>query len=424
MEEATRFIGIRHRVKTTAEGEAHPTQVVILEGDEVETLELPDEQAEFDYALGEFPVEVRRVEPGDNLSGFKPHHIMWRRVKADESVEGLPETHLRRDGKLVYRVHRVPAAYGGLSPGDRVGMVLGGSGNYFAFALARRAREIDVEVLRIPPFVLARERSGERGEDARTLALLVRERAALFFPVTDRDLALIRVREAHRDRIDAMKGRIACEQRLRQHTIGQVFCSPEGGYPEGGLEKAHDARRASDRILTALLAEEGARERELAKALGALDLYTELLEPIEGVGPALAAPIIAAVIDIRRFPTVAKFKTFCGCHVLEDGRFPRRRRGEVANWHPDIRQALFLLGDQWNRRPDSRWGKKLRHWKTVLRERHPEPVEVDGVLKYTNGHIHKMALWRTRTKFTEWLYRAWWGFERSGRIARDEAQAA
>ena len=104
---------------------------------------------------------------------------------------------------------------------------------------------------------------------------------------------------------------------------------------------------------------------------------------------------------------------------MPDGRFPRRREGELANWSPSARQALYLLADQFNRRPDSVWGEKLLLNKLRMREKHPEPVEVEvesrengktvkkTVKRYTNGHIHKMATWRTLSRFVEWFTREW-----------------
>jgi hypothetical protein len=56
-----RVIGIRHRVKKTAEGEARPTQVVILENGEPKTLELETETDELDFVLGRFPTSFRKV---------------------------------------------------------------------------------------------------------------------------------------------------------------------------------------------------------------------------------------------------------------------------------------------------------------------------------------------------------------------------
>jgi len=120
----------------------------------------------------------------------------------------------------------------------------------------------------------------------------------------------------------------------------------------------------------------------------------------------------------------AKLKAFLGVHVLLDGRFPRKRRGEVANWNPAGRQALYLLADQFNRRPDSQWGERLLYYKKVLRERHPEVVIENGKKRYTKGHIHKMALWRTLTKFVESLYRDWLRIETELRAGANRAEAA
>lgn len=185
--------------------------------------------------------------------------------------------------------------------------------------------------------------------------------------------------------------------------------------------------------------EESRREKSLVKVIGKLGVYNDLFFPIKGVGPKIAARIITAIGDIRRFPTASKIKAFCGVHVLfefpqngktvvrkllpgelpnENPRFARKRMGELANWHNDARQALYLLGDQFNRRPDSVWGQKLLEYKVKFREKHPEVIVGDnGKKKYTNAHIHKMATWRTLTKFVEWLWREW------TRLEKPEAQS-
>ncbi|GMU74376.1 MAG: hypothetical protein AMXMBFR44_5730 [Candidatus Campbellbacteria bacterium] len=352
-----RTIGVRHRVKRTAEGESRPTQVAIREGEKIKLLDLPDEDAELSFILGNYKDE-------------------------------------------------------GLREGDTVAMILGGSGDYLAYATARRTEKLSGQVLRIPSFVLKDRRgSADKDDDAMLLAKLAETSPESFYPVTDRDLTLVMIRETYTARIDAMKARIACEQRLRQRLIGNIFCSPDGLVPEGSVEKAFDARKASDVILQALVSEEKARERDLAKATESLDVFHKVFSPVEGCGVKIAARIIAAVIDIRRFPTEAGFKKFCGVHCLDDGAFARRRSGQVANWHPDCRQALYLLGDQFNRRPESEWGKKLREYKAKLRSAHPEVLVVDGKKRYTDGHIHKMAIWRTVTKFAEYVYMTWRNLE-------------
>ena len=76
-----RTIGIRHRVKRTAEGEAKPTQVVIKQGDSFRSYNLGDETAELDFVCGRFPAEYRLAQEEEDLSGFMSHHIKkqkWR----------------------------------------------------------------------------------------------------------------------------------------------------------------------------------------------------------------------------------------------------------------------------------------------------------------------------------------------------------
>jgi hypothetical protein len=433
----SRFIGIRHRVKKTAAGEAHPTQVVINDGGSIVEHELADEDAELDFMLGRFPLSMRNVRLDENLSGILPRHVQWHRIEEGEDLpkqiqkllgEGVtevPENLILKADKDTLVAVKVPTGYDGLKAADTVGMMLGGSGDNLAFALSRRADEIGASVLRIPPFEFKKHRAVEddKAQDAHLLAQLVQTQSALFYQVTTRDRLLINVREGYRARTEAMKARIACDQRLRQHVIGEIFRSEEGKYPEGSIEARYNEAKANDVILKNLLDEEHKREKELTTALGRLEVYTKIFEPIEGVGPMIAARIISCIPDIRLFPTKPKFRKFLGVHVA-DGRFPRRRRGEVANWSPDSRQAFYLLGDQFNRRPNSEWGKRLLLNKQLMKERHPEVVVVNGKKRYTRGHLWKMALWRTRTQFANHLYNKWWDLENGNGGKQTEEIAA
>lgn len=392
-----RFIGIRHRVKRTAEGEARPTMVAIKDGDAVAAYKLEDDTAELDFVLGRYPAAWRDLEKGEDPKKFLPHQVREQRRSGEKKI-------------------RVPVSFDGFKPGDTVAMTLGGSGDRLAYALSRRAEEIGAKILRMPPFVLKERRDNETKEDDHlTLTRLAEGAPELFQPVGPRDRALIQLREAYRARRYAQKDRIRCEQRLRQLVIGNIFLSSEGRYPEGLIEEIYDGERANDAVLQALLKEEKQREAELRAAVEQLDVWSKVLEPVEGCGPVIAAGIIASIGDIRRFRTDAKLKAYCGVHVLADGRIPRKRLGVVANWSGEARQALYQLGEQFVYRADSAWGRRLRQYKANLRARHPEPIEVGGKKRYTDGHIHKMAIWRTITRFVEWLHREWAALEERAR---------
>lgn len=396
------------------DGDAHPTEIAITENGEGRTLKLEDEQAELDFLLGRLPVKWRDVVEGEDLSGFPEHHI-------ERGEESKPK--------------RVPSLYEGFKKGDVVGTMLGGSGDYFAYALARHGEEIGAQVYRIPPYALKGKRgSDDTTDDAPLLAGLVEKEQSLFYAVYLRERGQIAVRELLKVRTDAMKARIACEQRLLQRLTGEIFCNPKGQYPEGSITKMADERKASDRILLALEEEEAFAVKKLTKAVEQLPIYLLLHEEVKGLGPMIATRLICAIQDIRRFSTAAKLKTFCSVHVLKDGRFARSRSGETCNWHPDARQALYLLADQFNRqaKAGTKWGDYLILCKKRLREKHPVKVQVkktvDGKEKlvwcYTDGHIHKMAIWRCLTRFVEWLFTAWWKLERESAKALAETPEA
>lgn len=433
-----RIIGIRHRIKRAADGEMRPTQLAILEGGAISTFDLATEQDELDFINGNYS-----PKKGVTL---------------------------------------------GLRTGDCIAMGLGGSGDLLAFALSVKAEALSAKVMRVPPFKLQNFRAeASKDDDAVTLANYGATKPEDFYVLSPRDRKLIELIEAFRARIEAMKARIGCEQRLRQYFIGRTML---GIYPQGEIEKQFDNEKANYPILQALVAEEKRRDSELARAATQVDVYCQVFAPVEGVGPATAARIISAVGDIRRFwvlpdeaemvrlydeshsiqsqyfdpiedkiasqftsgmtiwdklgvakshynrlgntgavnalqmamdlhqrrsclkrqaqdKGINKFRAFCGVHILRDGRFPRRRNNEVANWHPDARQGLYLLGDQFVKRADSDWGKRYRAVKARYHDKHPEVITVDGKKRYTDGHLHKMAIWATIGEFAEYIFVEW-----------------
>lgn len=498
-----RFIGIRHRIKQTREGEARPTQMVIFQNDEFKSYDLEDDNAELDFVRGRFPVAFRQVEASDNLGDFNPRHVKWRTVKANEDQSKLASAHTRRvEGKLQVAT-KVPTSYDGLKSGDVVGMSMGGSGDRFAYALSRIGERVGAAVFRLPPFELKRLRVvDEKDGDAKLLSILVRDQRGLFHEVTATARRIINVRECQSLRIDAMKGRIACEQRLLQALNGQVFCT-EDDFRELDLEAAFSELKANDKIYLALEDEENQRLRALDRAVNDTEVWQEILEGVAGIGPALAGRLISSIGNIERFmvepdqrrmdelyeesvrleregqfnglskyvqkgestfqtlqrvaswcransrPREAallaravqcheersklrrnarnkgrgKLKSFCGVAVMEGGLFPRRRQGSVANWHPDARQALYLLADQFNRQGDrTRWSLMLREYKVKFRAAHPQETQENGKSRYSNGHIHKMALWRTVTKFVEFFYDQWSDLARRQKLAAERAK--
>lgn len=409
-----RIIGISHRVKKTTKGEARPTLVAVKDGGKITIYKLEEEQDELDFLYEKFPTG-------------------WRLAQADEDLSALPEHHVRK--KKDSDEIRIPSGYDGFKPADQITMILGGSGDRFAYALARRGEKIGSQIFRIPgATLLSRRKDAKKDEDHQTLISIFEAEPELFYEFGPADAKLIMVSEAHRARREAQVARIGCEQRLRQYLIGNIFLSEEGGYPEGTIEQHFEKLKKTDKVFQGLSAEEKARTADLQKAVGQIPIWREYLKGVEGCGEVLAAGVIAPIGDIRMFATPAKLKAFLGAHVLKDGRFPRKRAGEIANWNPRGRQALYLLGDQFVKRADSVWGIKLRTYKANLRAKHPV-IECSTCTvpwenctdqkkhkkRYTDGHIHKMAIWRTITRFVERLYKEWSRLDKAEKRAVREA---
>ncbi len=461
--------------------------------------------AELDFVRGRFPIVWRDIAPEDNLKDFNPRHIKWRTVKKGTDTTNLIAAHMREtdDGKTQVAT-KVPTKFDGLKALDAVGVIFGGSGGNFIHALSKQGERVQATVWGLSPADLKARRQGDnKDEDAQLLATLVATTPKIFHEVTAATRRIIWVRECQALRIDAMKSRIGCGQRLDKRLIGQVFCT-EADFQELDIADACDELRANDRKYAALVAEEEDVIKALDRAIKETGVWQEILADVSGIGPALAGRLISSIGNIERFmvepdqgrmdhlyeqsirlehegdfkglrkyvqagdstfqtlqrtaswcrhnnrPHEAalleqavkcheersllrrnarnkgrgKLKRFCGVAVMEGGLFPRRRQGSVANWHPDARQALYLLADQFNRQSDrTKWGAMLIDYKAKFRAAHPPEKQENGKSRYSDGHIHKMALWRTVTKFVEFLYDQWSDLARRQKLENERAKA-
>lgn len=146
-----RLIGIRHRVKKTATGEARPTQVVIQTNGQLVRYSLEDEQAELDFVWARYPVTYRDATAEDNLDSFLPHHLKTRELKDEENPADFPQSLLQQVGKKWFLVTKVPIAYEGCRSNDTFLMALGGSGDRLACALSTASAKVGACILRCPP---------------------------------------------------------------------------------------------------------------------------------------------------------------------------------------------------------------------------------------------------------------------------------
>lgn len=435
-----RVIGVRHRQKMTREGEARPTALSIAQvGDPANTIELllETEQDEIDWAQGKLPIKFREATPDDNPKDFLSWHLQWKKVKEGESVEEVSPTHLRREGKITERLHKVPCKYVGLEAGDTVVMLAGGSGNLFAHLLSRVGEQIGAKVMRTSASRAKEFRAGtvygEIENLHHSLVWMYEFSPQKFRQLLPRHRAQVEIEELYKLFEEVQNDRKSCGLRLFQRAKRFAFTQSHVETSEHtAVTERYKALLASDPVHLALETEEKRVEREALKIMESMPIYDRVMKPISGIGPRIALRLIASIPDISAFETDAQFCAFCGVHVLgkdgkklkkgeypsdERGGFPRHKRGVVCDWKPTLRQALFLFDDQLNRNPGSIWGAKRLMVKAGLRLKHPVPVEDvnEGgkkVKRYTDGHIQNMARWKTLNKFCRWLFKQLKNLER------------
>ncbi len=420
-----RIIGIHPRAKKESstddeEGkkQGRGTSVAIkdLETQEVVEFTLTSDADERDFLLGRFVTSWRKMEEGEDLTLFFPRHIK----------------EVKRKGEVISI--RVPDAYEGLMEGDTALMQMGGSGDRFAYALSRRGQEIGSTLSRIPPYRCALFREENNSSKDHLLLIDIFESIPKFFyEVGLRERRYIRVSASFRTYLLTQRDRISCQLRIYDQHREEVSLSEEGYYPEGNIEEEYDKILRDDPGYAALLKREKEAEKKMRQAVRELEVWDVILKKIPGMGERIAAGIIGPTRDVLRFieepdltgadtqaeirkrrrkakeRSMNNFVKFCGLHVNDKGGLPRRRRnaGEDEQYGNNPRQSFYLLGDQFVRRPDSYGGQRLREIKVRLRQKHPEIVVVDGKKRYTDGHIHKMAIWRVLTLFCRKFFRHW-----------------
>lgn len=420
-----RTISVVHRIKKTADGEERPTLVSVKEAGRVFTFLLATEREEFDFIT---------------------------------SAGMYAENGLRKD--------------------DVVITILGGSGDRLSFAISRVLQEIGGVLYRIPGYHLKDfketpafvELHESNRDDVSLIHILWGSMPQNFFECRIRDRETIRISELYRAFKDAQLERMKCAGRLHSRLIGQLFLSEEGKYPEGKIEDWFDAQKANDPIFKALEQEEKTAKATLEKSIRNTRI-ADIFDVVVGCGPSIIGGLICSIGDIRRFSGPEKLASYMlglNSNFNATGRFPRARRGERTNWNRMARQTLYQLAGQFNRRPDSEWGKKLLANKKYYRDKHPYTLviekngtqetgrqfvlidddvektvrrsifaqdlsackkkgskyqvlsaggplieEIRGTQRYYDGHIHKMAIWKTLREFVHFLYGAWTELEKA-----------
>lgn len=112
---------------------------------------------------------------------------------------------------------------------------------------------------------------------------------------------------------------------------------------DGGTDTAvAEQREIVDRYYQAFDLLERLATRDIAQLVKRYPIYHEAAR-VRGVGPTLAAKVIALVGDIGQFDTVSKLWRFAGYAVI-DGRAERLQSGEKAHYSTRLKTTCYLLG--------------------------------------------------------------------------------
>lgn len=142
-------------------------------------------------------------------------------------------------------------------------------------------------------------------------------------------------------------------------------------------------------------------EEHLAKHVKAMlkvnPFYNAWLKKVNGIGPLLAASLMAEVGSPQRFDTVTAFWNYCGQKVGEDGNAVRRTKGEKSNWNPKLKMTAWKIAGQFVK--GNGLGRALYdYWKNYYIERDgPEP----------KWQPHRRAMRRVGKDFLRCMFIAW-----------------
>lgn len=294
-----------------------------------------------------------------------------------------------------------------LKDGDVLYLEMGGLAEDAALGAYRRG----VRVLRIPPVLLKKhekEMAGNGDEKSarhHTIRAVAEKSPELFYELVPADTGVIEVSILARDWQGTMRDRIRAGNRRYRRFYRRVILNPAqfADLTKAELKKKAQEWVESDAGWKAIASEEEECKAELASAVKRLSLYKEVFEPIEGVGPGVAARFIMAIGRMDRFPSEGSFRAYCG-YGLKDGVRQDKKSGETISYSPKAKNAVgqFMT---WLMRygKNTEYGKMLAERLAFEQGAHPEWTE-----RRQRGRARTWVAWR----FLRRIYKTWRAFER------------
>ncbi len=179
---------------------------------------------------------------------------------------------------------------------------------------------------------------------------------------------------------------------------------------------------------------EAAMEKMVWREVRHLPIVDGWLIRVKGVGPRLAALLVANIGDIGRFDTISKLWAYAGLHVI-DGRAPKRAVGQKANWNAELKTTAWKLGQSFVKIADSPYRKLYDAYKVRITEREvangniiwqsdgtkvtpahhlprvKPPAKAPAKPEWTLGRINNMALRFIAKRLLSHLWLVWRAME-------------
>lgn len=148
-------------------------------------------------------------------------------------------------------------------------------------------------------------------------------------------------------------------------------------------------------------------QKGLKKFIKIQPVYINFLSKIRGIGPIYSAKLISYLGDCSRFENVSKLWAYTGNHII-DGKAPKRRKGQDANWNHNLRMLTWQISDNFVRQNKGYYRKKYNEEKErqlnqeyeegYLFEKYGKPYKKEDT-KLSRGHAHNRAMRKIRKHF-------------------------
>lgn len=350
-------------------------------------------------------------------------------------LPNLVEKRVREDGKIVKKVEKPRLEWlNSLSAADKIYAPLGGIDAILLGAHQRGAsiRRVTFSDLNQYPYLgeipvpdklrKAGPRQAERAKHVAQMLEMVKYRETqVFRDYLVADVITSTIRELIGSIILIQdKIRKPLQLRILRLERNQEYLLPEGpDYPKDQMEVKVDFNKRFDPV-DVLLKEEENLSKKIDNLLVKLDVWTEVLEPVAGMGPRLSARIIGPVADVRRFPTLSQFRKFCGWAVTssKDGTYTVADKflaGHQAHFHDVVRMGLWLFQDQILRQKKCQFKYHYYRYKLihqdqlgqVMYEKHDPETKRMVEMTMTKKWLHNRARRYAASHFVDYLWWMW-----------------